>query len=105
MLNVYREILPDSYLLILTDVQQTTEGEVLQRAFHRAGSSGKIIHGVVPHDPGAGRHGAGAPLQIHTESQTRDVTLAVHNVEMARFLGLLRNACQQTGLRRSDGGR
>ncbi|QNH62674.1 STAS domain-containing protein [Hymenobacter sediminicola] len=41
MLDVYREILPDSYLLILTDVPNAPENEVLRRALHRAGTSGK----------------------------------------------------------------
>ena len=42
MMNVYREILPDSYLLILTDTQRTIEAEALQRALQRAGGSGKV---------------------------------------------------------------
>ncbi|MBD2714183.1 hypothetical protein KBK19_03945 [Microvirga sp. STR05] len=41
MLDVYREILPDSYLLILTDVPHAPENEALRRALHRAGTSGK----------------------------------------------------------------
>ncbi|UOG74577.1 STAS domain-containing protein [Hymenobacter tibetensis] len=41
MMNVYREILPDSYLLILTDSEQTLEPEPLQRALQRASGSGK----------------------------------------------------------------
>lgn len=41
MMNVYREILPDSYLLILSDEQHTIEPEALQRALQRAGDSGK----------------------------------------------------------------
>ncbi|MBC8084950.1 MAG: hypothetical protein H7Z21_17270 [Hymenobacter sp.] len=41
MMNVYREILPDSYLLILIDTHQTTEAETLERALQRAGGSGK----------------------------------------------------------------
>jgi len=40
-MSVYREILPDSYLIILTDAYQASEVEVLQRALLRAGSSGK----------------------------------------------------------------
>lgn len=42
MMNVYREILPDSYLLILTDEQHSVEPEALQRALQRARDSGKI---------------------------------------------------------------
>lgn len=42
MMNVYREILPDSYLLILTDEQHTIEPKELQRALQRARESGKI---------------------------------------------------------------
>ena len=42
MMNVYREILPDSYLLILADEQHTTEPKALQRALQRAKESGKI---------------------------------------------------------------
>ncbi len=41
MMNVYREILPDSYLLILTDRQQRIETQALQRALQRASGSGK----------------------------------------------------------------
>ena len=40
-MDVYREILPDSYLLIVTGTCQVTEAEVLQRALRRAGGSGK----------------------------------------------------------------
>ncbi|HEX8428388.1 hypothetical protein [Hymenobacter sp.] len=41
MMNVYREILPDSYLLILTDEEHSAEPEALHRALQRAGGSGK----------------------------------------------------------------
>lgn len=41
MMNVYREILPDSYLLILIDAQPTSEVAALQRALQRAQGSGK----------------------------------------------------------------
>lgn len=41
MMDVYREILPDSYLLILADAANATGEEGLRRALKRAGSSGK----------------------------------------------------------------
>ncbi|WP_022821825.1 STAS domain-containing protein [Hymenobacter norwichensis] len=39
-MHVYREILPESYLLILTG-SHFTDAHTLQRALHRAGGSGK----------------------------------------------------------------
>lgn len=39
-MHVYREILPESYLLILTG-SHFTDAPTLQRALHRAGGSGK----------------------------------------------------------------
>jgi anti-anti-sigma regulatory factor len=39
-MHVYREILPESYLLILTG-NHFSEASLLQRALHRAGGSGK----------------------------------------------------------------
>lgn len=41
MLNVYREILPDSYLLILTTSSNAGGAEGLRHALWRAGTSGK----------------------------------------------------------------
>ncbi|SHL59596.1 hypothetical protein [Hymenobacter psychrotolerans] len=41
MMDVYREILPDSYLLILADAAHAAGEKVLQRALQRACSSGK----------------------------------------------------------------
>jgi anti-anti-sigma regulatory factor len=40
-MNIYREILPDSYLLIPTGACQTTGDKALQRALYRASGSGK----------------------------------------------------------------
>ncbi len=41
MMNVYREILPDSYLLILTDSGSPESAGNLRQALSRAGASGK----------------------------------------------------------------
>ena len=41
MLTVYRDNLPDSYLLILATERQARDPHALARALHRAGRSGK----------------------------------------------------------------
>jgi anti-anti-sigma regulatory factor len=54
-MHVYREILPESYLLILTG-SHFAEAQLLQRALRRAGSSGKTniwVDCSELHDPSA----------------------------------------------------
>jgi hypothetical protein len=41
MLNVYRDVLPDSYLLVLAPRLSEQPGNALARALHRASRSGK----------------------------------------------------------------